>query len=312
VNRIICGVDVSKDWLDAHVWPGGAAARFANDAAGIAALWLFCRSHDAVLAVMEASGGYERLGFMLLWAHGMPCGVVNAKSVRRFAEAMGNLEKTDRIDAAVIAHYGAVKNTVPTPPPSAPQQRLAALVGRLCQIVGDATINKQRRSAARDAEVCASIEAMLAFLKREQRRLEGEIASMIDDDPLWARLERAFRSLKGVAGRTVARLMAELPEIGLISNKAIAKLAGLAPFANDSGKRTGNRHVRGGRAGPRGILFIVAAIVAKFDPHLKAFAQRLQQAGKPKMLIRIALARKLLVILNAKARDARNEFAIAT
>jgi transposase len=89
-------------------------------------------------------------------------------------------------------------------------------------------------------------------------------------------------------------------------------LAGLAPFANDSGKRTGNRHVRGGRAGPRGILFIVAAIVPKFDPHLKAFAQRLQQAGKPKMLIRIALARKLLVILNAKAHDARNEFAIAT
>ena len=107
---------------------------------------------------------------------------------------------------------------MPTPPPSAAQQRLAALVGRLCQIVGDATINKQRRSAARDAEVCASIEAMLVFLKREQRRLEGEIALMIDDDPLWARLERAFRLLKGVAARTVARLMAELPEIGLISN----------------------------------------------------------------------------------------------
>ncbi|PWJ86885.1 transmembrane secretion effector [Mesorhizobium loti] len=195
MNRIICGVYVSKDWLDAHVWPGGAAARFANDAAGIAALWLFCRSHGAALAVMEASGGYERLGFMLLWAHGMPCGVVNAKSVRRFAEAMGYLEKTDRIEAAVIAHYGVVKNTVATPPPSAAQQRLAALVGWLCQIVGDATINKQRRSAARDAEVCASVEAMLAFLKREQRHLDGEIASMIDDDPLWARLERTFRSI---------------------------------------------------------------------------------------------------------------------
>lgn len=219
MNRIICGVDVSKDWLDAHVWPGGAAERFANDATGIAALWLFCRSHGAALAVMEASGGYERLGFMLLWAHGMPCGVVNARSVRRFAEAMGYLEKTDRIDAAVIAHYGAVKKTVPTPPPSAAQQRLAALVGRLCQIVGDATVNKQRRSAARDAETCASIEAMLAFLKREQRRLEGEIASMIDDDPLWARLEQAFRSLKGVAGRTVARLMAELPRSALSPTK---------------------------------------------------------------------------------------------
>lgn len=312
MNKIICGVDVSKDWLDAHVWPSGGAERFANDATGIAALWLFCRSHGAALAVMEASGGYERLGFMLLWAHGMPCALVNARSVRCFAEAMGHLEKTDQIDAAVIAHYCAVKKTIPTPPPSSSQQRLAALVGRLCQVVGDATINKQRKSAARDAEVCASIEAMLAFLKREERRLEGEIASMIDDDPLWAKLGSVFRSLKGVAGRTVARLMAELPEIGLISNKAVAKLAGLAPIANDSGRRAGNRHVRGGRAGPRGILFVVAAIVAKFDPHLKAFAQRLQQAGKPKMLIRIALARKLLVILNAKARDARTEFANAT
>ncbi len=312
MNRIICGVDVSKDWLDAHVWPSGVIERFANDATGIAALCLFCRSRGAALAVMEASGGYERLGFMLLWSHGMPCALVNARSVRRFAEAMGYLEKTDRIDAAVIAHYGAVKKIVPTPPPSNSQQRLAALVGRLCQVVGDTTINKQRKSAAPDAEACASIEAMLAFLKREQRRLEGEIASMIDDDPLWAKLGSAFRSLKGVAGRTVARLMAEQPEIGLISNKAIAKLAGLAPIANDSGRRAGNRHVRGGRAGPRGILFVVAAIVAKFDPHLKAFAQRLQQAGKPKMLIRIALARKLLVILNAKARDARTEFANAT
>jgi len=312
VNKIICGVDVSKDWLDAHVWPSGVIERFANDATGIAALCLFCRSHGTALAVMEASGGYERLGFMLLWAHGMPCALVNARSVRCFAEAMGHLEKTDQIDAAVIAHYCAVKKTIPTPPPSSSQQRLAALVGRLCQVVGDATINKQRKSAARDAEVCASIEAMLAFLKREERRLEGEIASMIDDDPLWAKLGSVFRSLKGVAGRTVARLMAELPEIGLISNKAVAKLAGLAPIANDSGRRAGNRHVRGGRAGPRGILFVVAAIVAKFDPHLKAFAQRLQQAGKPKMLIRIALARKLLVILNAKARDARTEFANAT
>ncbi|RWC49998.1 IS110 family transposase [Mesorhizobium sp.] len=312
MNSIICGVDVSKDWLDAHVWPGGAAKRFANDATGIAALGLFCRGHHAAHAVMEASGGCERLGFMLLWAHGMPCALVNAKSVRRFAEAMGYLEKTDRIDAAVIAHYSAVKKTVPTPPPSAAQQRLTALVGRLCQVVGDASVNKQRRSAARDAETCASIEAMLAFLKREERRLEGEIASIIDDDPLWAKLEQAFRSLKGVAGRTVARVMAELPEIGLISNKAIAKLAGLAPIADDSGRRAGNRHVRGGRAGPRGILFIVAAIVAKYDPHLAAFQQRLQAAGKKKKVIRIALARKLLVILNAKARDARSEFANAT
>ncbi|TGV64288.1 IS110 family transposase, partial [Mesorhizobium sp. M2D.F.Ca.ET.160.01.1.1] len=108
------------------------------------------------------------------------------------------------------------------------------------------------------------------------------------------------------------RLMAELPEIGILSNNAIAKLAGLPPIANDSGKRSGRRPVRGGRAGPRSLLFLIARIVAKYDPHLAAFHQRLQAAGKEKMVIRIALARKLLVILNAKARDARSEFANAT
>ena len=311
MNTTLCGIDISKDWLDAHIEPMGAANRFANDAVGIADLAAWCQNHDVEIVVMEASGGYERLAFLLLWEMGQPCGMANARSVRYFAEAMGFLEKTDKIDAAVIARYGAVKRLKPTLPPNAAQQRLKALVARLSQVGGDLTIQKQRKSTA-DAETIASLDEVIALLARQSRRLEGEIASLIDDDPLWACLDRAFRSLKGVASRTVARLMAQLPEIGILSNKAIAKLAGLAPIANDSGKRSGRRPVRGGRAGPRGVLFLVASIVAKYDPHLAAFKQRLQAAGKEKMVIRIALARKLLVILNAKARDARNEFANAT
>ncbi|TIP27882.1 MAG: IS110 family transposase [Mesorhizobium sp.] len=305
-------MDVSKDWLDTHVVPGGAAGRFRNDAAGIAELAAWCQANGVELVVMEASGGYERLPFLLLWELGVACGMVNARSVRRFAEAMGFLEKTDRIDAAVIARYGEVKRLQPTQPPSAAQQRLKALVARLSQVTGDLTVQKQRKSATTDAETIASLDEVIIVFKRQSRRLEGEIASLIDDDPQWACLDQAFRSLKGVASRTVARLMAELPEIGVLSNKAIAKLAGLAPIANDSGKRSGRRPVRGGRAGPRSILFLIARIVARYDPHLGAFHQRLQAAGKEKMVIRIALARKLLVILNAKARDARKEFANAT
>jgi transposase len=312
VNKTHCGIDISKDWLDAHIEPIGTANRFANDAAGIADLAAWCQANEVDLVVMEASGGYERLAFLLLWEMGQPCGMANARSVRYFAEAMGYLEKTDRIDAAVIARYGQVKRLQPTPPPSVAQQRLKALVARLSQVTGDLTIQKQRRSAARDAETITSLDEVIALLKRQSRRLEGEIASLIDDDPLWACLDQAFRSLKGVASRTVARLMAELPEIGILSNKAIAKLAGLAPIANDSGKRSGRRSVRGGREGPRSILFLVARTVARYDPHLAAFHQRLQDAGKEKMVIRIALARKLLVILNAKARDARIDFANAT
>ena len=146
VNRIICGVDVSKDWLDAHVAPAGEAGRFGNDAVGLAELAAFCGHHAVELVVMEASGGYERLAFLLLWELGQPCAApLNARNVRRFAEAMGFLEKTDRIDAAVIAHFAAVKKIKPTPPPSAGQQRLAALVSRLSQVTGDLVGNKQRR-----------------------------------------------------------------------------------------------------------------------------------------------------------------------
>jgi transposase len=212
----------------------------------------------------------------------------------------------------MIARFGEVRRLEPTPPPSAAQQRLKILVARLSQISGDLTIQKQRRSVAGEAQAIASLDEVIALLKRQQRQFEGEIASMIDDDPLWACLNKAFRSLKGVADRTVARLMAEVPEIGLLPNKAVTKLVGLAPIANDSGKRHGRRPVRGGRAGPRSLLFLVARTVAKYDPHLGDFYQRLKAAGKEKMVIRIALARKLLVILNAKARDARIEFANAT
>lgn len=312
MNRIICGVDVSKEWLDAYVEPCGAADRFGNDAAGIAELAGFCRFHAVDLLVMEASGSYEQPAFLLLWEMGQPCGIANARAVRYFAESMGFLEKTDKIDAAIIARYAEAKRLKPTPPPSPAQRRLKALVARLAQVTGDLTIQKQRRSAMADAEMTESLDEVIALLVRQSRRLEGEIASMLDDDPLWACLDRAFRSLKGVAGRTVARLMAELPEIGILSNKAIAKLAGLAPIANDSGRRKGKRPIRGGRAGPRSILFLIARTVARYDPHLGAFHARLQKAGKPKMVTRIALARKLLVILNAKARHARNEFANAT
>ncbi|WP_106797766.1 IS110 family transposase [Rhizobium sp. H4] len=312
MNRIICGVDVSKDWLDAFIRPSGTFERFSNDATGIGALADLCRAENVELVVMEASGGYERTAFLLLWELGIACALANPRHVRRFAESMGFLEKTDRIDAAMIAHYAETRRLAALPPPKAAQMRLSALMARLSQVTSDLTIQMQRRSAARDQQCEASLNEVIALLVRQSRTLEGEIASMIDDDPLWACLNQAFRSIKGVANRTVARLMAQLPEIGQISNKAIAKLAGLAPIANDSGKRSGHRPVRGGRSGPRAILFLVGAIAARHDPHLAAFQQRLQSAGKPKMVIRIALARKLLVILNAKARDARREFEYAT
>src|SRR3954452_17520082 len=264
--KIICGVDVSKAKLDACIEPGAAFASFDNTPAGIAELSAFCRQHGAELAVMEATGGYERLAFLLLWETGMPCAMTNPRSVRLYAEAMGILEKTDRLDASVIARFARAKNLQPTPAPTSAQQRMKALVARLRQVTDDLVVQKQRRSSLLDnAEILASLDEVIKLLKRQSRTLEGEIASMIDDDPLWAHLSDTFRSIKGVADRTVAWLAADLPEIGTYSNKAIAKLVGVAPIANDSGKRRGKRPVRGGRASVRSILFLVAATAARYD-----------------------------------------------
>jgi transposase len=309
----ICGVDISKARLDACIEPGSIRGSFANDPAGIAGLAAFCRQHRVELVAMEATGGYERRAFLLLWEQGLPCTVTNARQVRLYAEAMGVLEKTDTIDAHIIARFAQAKNLKPTPLPSSSQKRLKALVARLRQLTDDLTVQKQRRSSLfDDAEMLASIDEVIALLKRQSRTLEGEIGSMIDDDSLWACLSDTFRSIKGVADRTVAWIMADLPEIGTYSNKAIAKLVGVAPIANDSGKRRGKRPIRGGRAGVRSILFLVAAIAARYDKSLDEFRARLVAAGKEKMVIRIALARKLLVRLNAKARDARAQYANAT
>lgn len=312
MTEIVCGVDVSKGQLDADVVQSGAFESFSNDAVGIAALADFCRRHGVRLVVMEASGGYERQCFLMLWAAGIPCALTNPKSVRRYAEAMGILEKTDRLDARVIGRFAIAKGLKPTSPPTPVQQRLNALVARLRQITDDLTVHKQRRSSAMNEEMLASIDEVITLLKRQARALEGEIASLIDDDPLWACLDTAFRTIKGVANRSVARLLAELPEIGIYSNKAVVKLAGLAPLADDSGTRTGPRHIRGGRAGIRSILFLVADIARRFDASLADFHRRLTAAGKKKMVVRIALARKLLVRLNAKAREARARYALAT
>jgi transposase len=225
--------------------------------------------------------------------------------VRRFAEAMGKLEKTDRIDAEVIARHAAARRIVPDKPPSEQQQRLTALATRLRQIAADLSVQKQRRHSTRNPEALASLDQAIAFFTAQAKALSAEIAKAIEHDPVWTALDASFRSMKGIADRTVAVLLAELPEIGTISNKAAAKLVGLAPIANDSGKRSGPRSIRGGRSAVRSILFLVADIARKFDPSLADFRQRLLDSGKPKMVVRVALARKVLVRLNAKARETR-------
>lgn len=311
MTQIICGVDVSGARLDARIGRDGVAERFANTAQGIAALAAFCKAHGVDMVAMEATGGYEKMAFGLLWAEGVAAAIVNPRAVRRFAEAMGSFEKTDRIDAGMIAWYAQTKRIVPEPPASQTQDRLAALVTRLHQLTELRTAQTNQRRLIKETTVLEGFADLLGCIRRQIRSLEKQIVELIDGDPLWCKLDAAFRSIKGVADRTVARLMADMPEIGTLSNKAISKLAGLAPLAKDSGKRKGPRPVRGGRCDVRSILFVVAEIVRRFDPDFAAFHKRLKDAGKPAKVVRIALAHKLLVRLNAKARECRAQLALA-
>jgi transposase len=297
--------------LDARIGGEGPFASFDNTPEGVEALARFCRAHGVDLVAMEATGGYERQPFSLLWSHGVEAAVVNARNVRRFAEAVGWLEKTDRIDAGVIAWFAETKKIKAMPPAPEIQDRLAALVTRLSQLTDLRTAQSNQRRLIKDATVLETFTEMMALIARQMRALEREIAGLIDGDPLWKKLDQAFRSVKGVADRAVARLMARMPEIGCVSGKAIGKLVGLAPIAKDSGKTNGKRAVRGGRADVRATLFVVAEIASRYDPDLAAFRHRLAAAGKPKKVVRVALAHKLLVRLNAKARDVRASLNLA-
>jgi transposase len=312
VAKIICGVDVSSGSLEAGIGVDGPSGSFSNHTEGIAELAEFCRQHQVELVVMEATGGYERQAFAQLWGQGLAVAIVNPCAVRRFAEGMGVLEKTDGIDAGMIAWFAQVKDVAPLTPASAEQERLKALVLRLRQLTDMRSQQRNQRLLVQDAAVLESFRRILGVLKSEMGELEKAIAQLIASDPLWEKLDQTFRSIKGVADRTVAHLMAEMPEIGSLSNKAISKLAGLAPLARDSGKHQGQRVVRGGRRSIRSILFVVSIVVRRYDPDFAAFYQRLAAAGKPKKVIRIALAHKLLVRLNAKARDVRAQLREAT
>jgi transposase len=309
VTGIICGVDVCSQSLEARVGQQGAAASFPNRAEGIAELAAFCHQHQVELVAMEATGGYEQLPFAHLSQAGLPVAIVNPRAVRQFAQSMGRLEKTDRIDAGMIAWYAEVKRSPPVGLAPRNQQHLRALVTRLRQLTEIRTAQLNQQRLVTDRAVQATFKKMLAFVARQIRDLEQRIAKLIAQDPLWRQLDQAFRTIKGVADRTVCRLMAEMPEIGTLSNKTISKLAGVAPLARDSGQHQGKRAVRGGRAAVRDLLFIVASVVGRHEPDFTAFQQRLRAAGKPPKVVRIALAHKLLVRLNAKARQIRQRAA---
>jgi transposase len=311
VTTLICGVDIGKERLDAALSGDENAKKHlqvARTPEGIARLAEWCFEHRVGLVVLEATGGYERLVHRLLWAEGLPCAVANPRQVRRFAEAIGKLEKTDRIDAGVIAAFGTTGKLRARAPHDDAQTRLGELVRRRRQLVGDKVACQNRARLVETDDVRASIERQIAFLREEIALFDAEIDKQTREDPLTSAIRDAFCAVKGFGATSAALVLAELPEIGLIGNKQAAKLTGTAPLAKDSATLSGRRSTRGGRAEVRSGVYPIVTVLVRHNPDFAEKHAQLKAAGKPPKVIRMALLRKLFVRLNAIARDVRKAF----
>lgn len=302
---ITVGIDVSKDRLDIAVRPSGEAFVVERNGAGLEQLTERLRKLSPHLVALEASGGFETIAAAALAAAALPVVVVNPAQIRAFAKAIGQRAKTDPIDAAVIAHFAEATRPEPRPLPDAATRLLGDLVARRRQIVEMIGAERQRERRLTTPHLRKSIARLVKALEKELVSVDSEIDDSVRGSPVWRAKEDLLASVPGV-GSTIARtLIAELPELGQLGRKQIAALAGLAPFTRQSGQWRGRSFIGGGRTAVRSVLFMGAMVAKRRNPVLKAFFDRLVAAGKPKMVALIAVARKLLTILNAILRDNR-------
>jgi len=302
-NRFV-GIDVAKAHLDIHLLPKRRSWRIEYTPAALQKLLTDIGEDTSVLVVMEATGGYERLCADTLANAGLAVAVVNPRQARRFAGALGTLAKTDRIDAAMLAQYGAALNPQNRHKPDAARNTLNALTVRRRQLVAMAAKEKQRADPKHiDDQMRKSIARLCDFLNDEIADLEAQIISTIAQHPAWQALSHAFQKVKGVGPRTAVTLITLMPELGALGRRQVAALAGLAPVNRDSGTSRGRRFTQGGRTTLKTALYMAALSAARHHPDLKTFYAKLKEAGKPAKVALIAVARKLLIILNAIARN---------
>jgi transposase len=301
--EVFVGIDVSKDRLDVHVRPLGSGFCVNNDAAGHAALIGRLRPLRSKRIVLEATGGYERALWLALSEAGLVAAVVNPRQVRAFARASGRLAKTDRLDAAVIAHFAETFSPVAIRNPDAVADRLGEHVlyrrGLCEQIV--ALENQLRRLESAGLRERAS--ARLAGLRAEVKEVEQAMAAIVAADPAKRALFACLVALKGVGPVLAWTLIANLRELGSLTRHQAAALIGVAPFNRDSGNQRGYRAIAGGRSQVRNVLYVAILSAVRHNPAIKAFYRRLRDNGKPAKVALVACMRKMAVILNATVRD---------
>lgn len=301
IDRTTLGIDISGAHLDVFAHPSGQFRRLANTGEGVAALVAWGGELEAFV-VLEATAPWDQALIRALEAAGVVFHRANPRRARDFARSMGLLAKTDAVDARMLALYGARLPLRPTPPVGAERLALQGLVARRDQLVEMRKTERVRLKTARDAVVIDSLQAVIALLDAQIRELERRIAVAAQAGPDLARDAAVLRAAPGIGPVAASVLLAALPELGKVDRRAIASLAGLAPVARDSGLMRGRRSVQGGRKRVRDALYMAALAAVRAGPWKTAF-QTMKAAGKPPKLALIAIARRLLVALNAAVRD---------
>jgi len=292
------GVDICKTYLDVGSTTG-TPVRAANDADERAALARRLKSDNVRGVIVEATGGLERALVQALEAEGVPAAIVNPARVRKFAEGTGQLAKTDRIDAVILARFGAYMQPAPTLLADAPRQQLRDLIAYRSQITREITARSAQIRFYAAPGLLERAKAAIEALRCERKALEREIEALIKSQDAMRALHRRLVTVPGIGLIGAATLIAELPELGRLSRRQIAALAGVAPFPNESGDRKGYRAIRGGREEVRQALFNCARVAIQHNPVAKPFYERLRARGKAHKVALVATMRKLLTILNA-------------
>jgi transposase len=299
MERVSVGMDVSKASVVIAVDPSGERWTSETTPAAIDAVVTRLRALTPTIVVVEATGGYERALVAASAAAGLPLAVVNPRQVRAFAQALGRTAKTDGIDAAVLAAFGARVQPEPRAIPDADTQALAALVVRRRQLLEMIGMEQRRlEQAPPTGRITRDLRNHIRWLTRRVDDVDAEIGTAIEASPVWRVHEDLLRSVPGVGPTTARTLLAELPELGRLDRRAIAALVGVAPFNCDSGAHRGQRHIWGGRAPVRATVYMAALAATRHNPVLRAFYRRLIEAGKPAKVALVATMRKLLTILN--------------
>ena len=299
---VCIGVDVAKKHLDWVLGPNGEVERIDNTAAAVRRLVRRLKRLDFDRVVLESTGQYERLLFEALEDEGIPVSRVNPFRVRRFGEGMGVLAKNDSIDARLLALFGEKVEPEQRPKKTERERLLCDLSARRRQLIANMTAEKNRLEHT-SGYVAKEIKSLIRTLERHIEKLESKIDEIVAQNERQRGDFERLQSVPGIGPKVARTLVVDLPELGRLDRRQISSLTGLAPYARDSGQKTGKRSIHGGRAAPRTMLYLAAMVGSRCNPELVAMKKRLQGAGKPPKVILIAVARKLLTILNAIVRD---------